>query len=286
VHRRKTKQPLRTIKLDRQQSVEVVGLFFPLVYALFIWWKASVHLFDGGILIAIYLGYLFLLSKLPPQEKEAIEELETVPRAIVLAPRRWRILAISACFVTGGGLIYFAAEPFLGSLIALATAVGIPTFLVIQWLAPVISEFPELLSTFYFARQEENASIALMNIASSNINQWTLLFAMLPIVFSLSRHSISAIPLDPEQQGELLLTIGQSMVGLIFLINMEFDWWEALTMFILFAAQFIDPSAKLWITWAFLLWTAFAVIRILVSRRLPAALVSFAETCRSLTARV
>jgi hypothetical protein len=133
---------------------------------------------------------------------------------------------------------------------------------------------------------EENASIALMNIASSNINQWTLLFAMLPIVFSLSRHSISAIPLDPEQQGELLLTIGQSMVGLIFLINMEFDWWEALTMFVLFAAQFVHPSAKLWITWAFLLWTAFAVIRILVSRRLPAALVSFVETCRSLTTRV
>ena len=53
-----------------------------------------------------------------------------------------------------------------------------------------------------------------MNIASSNINQWTLLFAMLPIVFSLSRgtpfrHSRSI----REQQAELLLTIGQSLVG-------------------------------------------------------------------------
>ena len=282
VHRRRTKRPLRFIALDRHQSVEVIGLLFPLLYALFIWRKHSVHLYDGGVLIGIYLAYLWLLSKLPPQQKENIDDLERVPRSIVLAPRRWRNLAIMACFLAGGALIYFAAEPFLGSLVALATAIGVPTFIVIQWLAPVISEFPELLSTFYFARQEENASIALMNIASSNINQWTLLFAMLPIVFSMSRHSVSAIPLDHEQQAELLLTIGQSLVGLVFLVNMEFAWWEALAMFVLFAGQFAGQGAKDWITIAFFVWTAVELLRMIVRRRRPEALVSFVETWKSL----
>jgi len=283
VHRRRRGRALGTIRLHAEQSVEVIGLLFPLMYALFIWWKASLELYDAGVLIAFYLGYLALLSKLPPQEREGIDELETIPRHIVLASRRWRIFAIAGCFLVGGLLIYLAAEPFLGSLVALAGAVGIPIFIVIQWLAPIISEFPELASTFYFARQSENASVALMNITSSNINQWTLLVAMLPIVFSLSRGEPASIPLDHEQQSELLLTIGQSAVGLVFLANMEFDWWEALAIFVLFIAQFVLPPlfgehAKGWITGAFFGWTAGALGMMLLRRRAPAAAIKFRDT--------
>ncbi len=286
VHRRHTGKPMRKIQLDSHHSVEVIGLFCPLLYAVVIWWKGSLHVYDGCILVVFYCGYLALLSKLPPQEHEGIEDLEIVPRQIVLAPRRWRILAISTCFLAGGALIYFTAEPFLGSLIAVAAAIGIPGFIVIQWFAPVISEFPELASTFYFARQHENASVALMNIVSSNINQWTLLVAMLPIVFSMSRGAVSAIPLDAEQQSELLLTIGQSLAGLIFLMNMEFAWWEALAIFVLFAIQFILPvfwgdQVRIWITAAFFLWTALALVRMIVQRRRPNALVRFIETWRA-----
>src|SRR5439155_1495370 len=107
------------------------------------------------------------------------DDLEPVPRKIVLVSRLWRILSIAVCFFVGGLLIYFTAEPFLGSLVALAGAMGILSFVVIQWFALVISEFPEFVSTFYFARQKKNASIAMMNIVSSNINQWTLLVAIL-----------------------------------------------------------------------------------------------------------
>ena len=129
-----------------------------------------------------------------------MDDLEAIPRRIVCARPRVRTTAILSCFLLGGMLIYFVAEPFLGSLVALATAVGIPAFVVIQWLAPVISEFPELLSTFYFARQQDKASVAIMNIASSNINQWTLLVAMLPIVYSMSRGGASGLVLDERQK--------------------------------------------------------------------------------------
>jgi cation:H+ antiporter len=231
--------------------------------------------------VVFYLAYLFLLTKLPAQEQEAIDDLETVPRHIVVAPRSMRIAAIAGCFVAGGTLIYFTAEPFLGSLVAVAGAIGIPSFVVIQWLAPVISEFPEFASTFYFARQSENASVALMNITSSNINQWTLLFAMLPVVFSLSRGAVSAIPFDAQQESELLLTISQSMVGLIFLANMKFCWWEALAMFVLFVSQFaVPPGARNWITYAFFAWAAVSVVAMIASRRPPQAIARFIETWR------
>jgi len=286
VHRRRTGQPLRRIQLARDHSVEVIALLPPLLYALFIWWKETLHVYDACVLIAIYVAYLILLTKLPPQEHERIDDLETVPRAIVTSPRAWRVAAIAACFLAGGLLIYFTAEPFLGSLVAVAGAIGIPSFVVIQWFAPIISEFPEFASTFYFARQHENASTALMNITSSNINQWTLLMAMLPIVFSISRGDISGIPLDPQQTSELLLTIGQSATGMIFLLNMEFAWWEAAVMFALFGAQFVLPAffgdaIRVLITYVFFLWTAVALFSILIKRQLPTALSSFFETWRA-----
>jgi cation:H+ antiporter len=281
VHRRRNGKPLKRIELDPHHSVEVIGLVLPLAYAVFIWWKGTLHVYDACVLVAMYAAYLFLLTRLPPQEHEAVDDLETVPRAIVLAPRGRRMMAITACFVAGGALIYFTAEPFLGSLVALAGAIGIPSFLVIQWLAPVISEFPEFASTFYFARKSENASVALMNITSSNINQWTLLFAMLPVVFSLGRGSISGIPFDAQQEAELLLTISQSLVGLIFLANMSFAWWEALAMFVLFGSQFAVPEAsRVWITYAFLVWAAVAAVMMIARRRPPEAFTNFAATWR------
>ena len=285
VHRKRTGQGLRLIQLDPHHSVEVVGLIAPLTYMAFVWWKGTLEIYDAVILIAVYAAYLVLLTKLPPEKDEGMEDLESVPRHIVMAPPLWRTLGICACFLLGGAIIYFTAEPFLGSLVSFATAIGIPSFVVIQWLAPVISEFPELLSTFYFARQEVKAPIALMNIASSNINQWTLLVAMLPIVLSMSRGGLSALVFNSEQGQELLLTIGQSLVALMFLINMQFDWYEALTMFLLFAAQFVLPEffgaqAKVWITNAFLLWTLIELLVTLARRRMPEAFTSFAATWR------
>lgn len=279
VHRRRTGRPLRGIALDAEQSTEIIGLIFPLIYAFIIWAKKSLDVYDACILVALYVAYLLVLMRLPPQEREAVQELEAVPRAIVTARRKWRIAAITACFAGGGILIYFTAEPFLGSLMALAAAVGIPTFVIIEWLAPLISEFPELVSTFYFAQKSDHASIALMNIASSNINQWTLLMAMLPVVFSLSRGAPSAIPLDPQQEAELLLAIAQSCVGLIFLANMELAWWEAGSMFVLFVAQFALPP--LWVAYAFFIWAAAAVVAMAARKRPPEAISRFVETWRA-----
>ena len=286
VHRRRTKQPMMAIHLAAHHSVEVIGLILPLLYASFIWWKSRLEIYDAVVLVLIYAGYLYLLSRLPAEEKEGMEDLETIPRHIVEAPRPWRIAGIFGCFALGGAVIYFTAEPFLGSLVSLATAIGIPSFVVIQWLAPVISEFPELLSTFYFARQEVKAPVALMNIASSNINQWTLLVAMLPIVLSMGHGSIIPLEFDKEQQAELLLTISQSVVGLLFLINMHFAWWEALMMFVLFAAQFVLPylsatAGKSLITDAFLFWAAVEFLRLVFRRRTPDAFRSFAHVFRT-----
>lgn len=293
VHRRRTGTRLRQIDLDPNHSVEVMGLLLPLLYLGFVFWKGKLELYDAAILIAIYAAYLFILSKMPPEEEEGIEDLEAIPRYIVTSPRPRRIALITLCFVAGGALIYFTAEPFLSSLIALGALVGVSSFVFIQWVAPFVSEFPEMASTFYFARSVTGAPMALMNMVSSNINQWTLLMAMLPIIYSLSRGTPSAIPFDERQKLELLMTIGQALVGMLFLVNMVLAWWEATFLFVLWAVQFAisavmpDSAAITWthnvhwyITLIYFAWAGWELLHLLIGKRKPVAFIAFARVCR------
>jgi len=48
-----------------------------------------------------------------------------------------------------------------------------------------------------------------MNMVSSNINQWTLLAAMLPIVLSISAGAPTPIEFDARQRLEVLMTLGR-----------------------------------------------------------------------------
>jgi cation:H+ antiporter len=236
------------------------------------------------VLIAIYVAYLAVLSRMPPLEEESVDEMERIPRAIVTARPPVRIAAISGLFLFGGGLIYFAAEPFLGSLLAVSTAVGVPVFVFVQWVAPFVSEFPEKVSAFYWARTIDKAPIALMNMISSNINQWTLLAAMLPIVYSISKGAPTAIPLDSEQQVELLLTLAQALLGALFLLEMKLQWWEAAGLFVLWFVQFVlSPLARVheYFTFAYFAWAAVDIILIIAGRRQATAFRCFGEMWRS-----
>jgi len=285
-HRRRHGKPLNQIRLAPDQSVQIVGVAVCIAYVFTIWLKASLNILDACILIAIYVAYLIVLRRIPAEEAEHIEDLGVVPRAVVLARRPVRVLSIGALFTAGGALIFFLAKPFLASLFALSSLLGVSDFVFIQWIAPFVSEFPEQVSAFYWARSIERAPMALMNMVSSNINQWTLLVAMLPVVLSLSRGAISSLSLDGQQRLELLLTIGQSFLGMIFLVNMSIGWWEALAMFLLFAAQFVLPvflgdQVRIWIAAGFFVWTVVAALVMIMRRRLPNALAGFLETWRT-----
>ncbi len=293
-YRVRTRKRLGKITLEEAHSVEVVGLAVPLVYVAFIWWKGSLDLIDAGVLTAIYVAYLVVLGKMPPEEEEAIDDLEMIPRAIVKSPPKLRIAVISLLFIGGGLLIYHMAEPFLGSLLAISAMLGVPSFVFVQWVAPFVSEFPEKVSAFYWARTVNKASMALMNMVSSNINQWTLLAAMLPVVYSISRGTPSAIVFDDQQKLELLMTLGQSLVGLLFLVNMELDWWEAAALFALWGIQFalspvppgpgfwgyVAQNIHWWVTIAYFVWFGAGIVSYLIGRRKLLAFVKFAGIWR------
>jgi len=238
-HRKNNKKPLREIELEREHAVEVIFLLISIGYFFIVWLKETLTWLDTVILTLIYIVYLIFLNKIPPQSEEKMEDMDRIPRLILSQKPIIRNLLISSLFIGGGLILYFVAHPFLKSLEAIAVGLGISTFVFIQWVAPFLSEFPEKVSAFNWARRVVTAPLALMNMVSSNINQWTMLVAMLPIAYALALGGIGTIHFDAHQRIEILMTIGQSLLGALLLANMRFSWWEAALLFLLWAVQFL-----------------------------------------------
>jgi cation:H+ antiporter len=276
-YRRKFQKPMREIEVDRVQSVQIVAVLVCLAYITVLCIKNSLTVLDGALLLAIYACYLLLLRKLPAEDHEDIEDLGRIPKAVVKAPRSTRIVSILILFGLGGAIIFIAADPFVGSLFAISTTLGVSQFVFIQWIAPFISEFPEQVSAFYWARGIDRAGLALMNMVSSNITQWTLLAATLPIVLSFSHGAITPILFDPQQSREMWMTLGQSLLGLLFLLEMRFLWWEAAGLFALFALSLVILQFHVWFTYTYFAWSAIELVRLASHRRWPKAFTDFAS---------
>jgi cation:H+ antiporter len=246
------------IKLQPEHAIEVIGLVPPLLYFIIIVWKQTITWIDAVILIALYVAYLLVLLKNPPHDAE---ELSDAPRVSQWAYRQrgWRQkAAIGGLFAAGGLLLYVTAHPFLESMLALAAMFGVSQFVLVQWVAPFLSEFPEKVSAFLWARRVTHAPMALMNMVSSNINQWTVLAAMIPLVYGYSHwHHTGTwahFHFDAEQRIEIILTLLQTLLGMVVLANMKFDWFDATALFLLWVVQFFAPHLREEVSFAYALW--------------------------------
>jgi cation:H+ antiporter len=257
------------IRIEDEHAVQVMSLLPALLWFTFIWWKGSLGLWDALVLCLIYIGYLWLLGRVPPREGD-VEEIEDLPRvsrwALSHGPRG-RVAAIAFLFLAGGGVLLVSAHAFVESMLAVAVSLGVAPFFFVQWVAPFLSEFPEKLSAFNWARQITKAPMALMNLISSTINQWTILSGLIPVIYSFSRGEPSAIVFDGHQEQEILLTILQSALGFILLLNMRLEAYEALVLFVFWLVQLLVPSLRGPMIWVYAGWCALEAALIVARRR-------------------
>jgi len=246
------------IKLQREHAIEVIGLVPPLLYFVVIVWKQTISWLDAVVLLALYVVYLLVLLRNPPHSVEELGDAAVVSRW-AYQQRGWRQkAAIGALFAGGGFLLYVTAHPFLESMLAVAGLLGVSQFVLVQWVAPFLSEFPEKVSAFLWARRVTHAPMALMNMVSSNINQWTVLAAMIPLVYGYSHYHHTGtwadFRFDAAQRLEIILTLLQTGLGVVLLANMEFDWFDATALFVLWAVQFFVPHLREAVSIGYALW--------------------------------
>jgi cation:H+ antiporter len=275
--RRRRGEKLGRIRLEDEQAVEVIGLFPPLVYFVVVWAKGSLSLIDAAVLASTYVVYLAVLLRMPPRE-ECIEQDDEVPAVSRWAlsftgAKRWA--AVGALLGGGGLVIYFVAEPFLTSMLALATSFGMSQFVFIQWVAPFLSEFPEKTSAFAWAKRVTRAPVALVNMVSSNINQWGILSALLAVIYCWSHGSTEPLPFDDFQKSEILLTIVQAFLGWLFLASMSFEAYEAVGLFVLWVIQFAVPSLRHQMLFVYGGWMVIEVGLIIAGRKKLHAFAAF-----------
>jgi cation:H+ antiporter len=100
---------------------------------------------------------------------------------------------------------------------------------------------------------------ALGTLVSSKINQWTLLVAMLPLVYSFGVGAPTALPLDQRQQDEILLTAAQSLFAVALLLDLRLSLVGAGALFGLFIVQMIFPETRGILTVVYLVLAAIVV---------------------------
>ena len=225
---------MREVQLDRQHAVEVSFLAIATVYSLTLPLKSSITPIDAVILVGIFVAYTVRISRAPAEEPHLVGPARLI--GTFTTPNRR--LAVASMFVFAATVILLCAEPFAEALVATGEAFGISEFLLVQWLAPLASEAPELLVAGLYAWRL-NTNAGLGTLLSSKVNQWTLLVGTLPIVFSIAAGGLHGLPIDAHQREELLLTAAQSFFALAVVLTLSISIREALLLFGLFWAQFV-----------------------------------------------
>ena len=231
---RRRGQVFTGVTLERSHSVEIAFLAIATLYSLTLPLKRSITLVDAGVLVAIFVAYTIRISRAPAEEPHLVGPAEWIG-SFSVGRRRTTVIVI---FVLAAVVILMSAEPFAEALVASGRTLGISEFLLVQWLAPLASEAPELLVAGLYAWRL-NTNAGLGTLVSSKVNQWTLLVGTLPIAFAIASSSNHGLPIIAQQREELLLTASQSVMALAILANRSVSIREAWMLFSLFWAQFI-----------------------------------------------
>ena len=164
------------------------------------------------VLIGVYLAYLWISSTGESEEPELIG-VALVIGSLPVARRRATVVLL---FLYAAAVILLAAEPFVDGLIETGIEFGIDEFVLIQWIAPLASESPEIIIAVLFTLRS-NPQAGLTTLVSSEVNQLTLLVGSITIVFSISAGEVLSFPLDHRQSIEFMLTAAVSAFAIILI---------------------------------------------------------------------
>jgi cation:H+ antiporter len=234
------KSKRKEVRLREEQRTDVGFLLLATLWAFSIPIRGQLSLIDLGVLGGLFIVYIIRAAR----EEVEIPELMGAAAAIGSLPRRRRRITTLLLFVFAAASILLVAEPFADGLREIGSEFGISTFLLIQWVAPLASEAPEMIIAILFTLRLK-AQAGLGTLISSKVNQWTLLVGTLPLVFALGGGGgegfLNPMRMDARQMEEVFLTAAQSLFAVAVISNLTLNRWEATGLLVLFFGQFAVP---------------------------------------------
>src|SRR5437870_5535756 len=257
-----------TIALRREQSVEVVFMLGASLYYIWVLIQQELTILDAVVWVGVFIAYMWMLARLPRGKEGPEEPLLGPSLAIVqIKSTRKRTGTIIGLFLFCGLTFVLITDSFVTSIQNLAQMflVGLlgsgAVFFTIQWIAPVLSEFPEKVTAFNWARQMTLAPLALLNFISSSLNELTALVALIPVVYFVSSGGLRSIPLGQLQWVEIFLTMSQSLYACASLLDLTYDIENALVLLVLWIISTAVIEARLLVAILFLFFAAYETMR-------------------------
>ena len=242
-----------TLNLSGTMGLELIMLSLATTVTFLIFFMQQVHMIVGVALIAMYFVYLWISSTKEAEEPELMgpslmigEQSKILRRALVLG-----------LFLYSAIVIIVAAEPFVHALVESGKGLGIDEFILIQWVAPLASESPEIIIAVLFSLRA-NPVAGITTLVSAEVNQLTLLVGSMVGIFSLSAGELLSFPLNHMQTVEFLLTAAVSLFALILVVPRIIGWKSGSILLILFLAHlpFTGSADRLYFTYGYLLLSA------------------------------
>jgi cation:H+ antiporter len=221
------------IRLDRGIATEIAFLFFATIWAFLVPLGGGIDIFDTLVLVGLYVAYILIIIRGDVDEHE---EQVGVPAYFQAWRRPARVFVVLFLMGYAGAMIFTAVEPFAHGLESIGLQFGVPEFFMIQWIAPLASESPELIVVAVLVNKARSTA-GFNALISSKLNQWTLLIGTLAVVFSIAGGAYGVLPFDEKQTLEVWLTAAQSFFALAILINFRISLREAVALLVLFVSQ-------------------------------------------------
>ena len=237
------------VTLDRGISTEIAFLLVATLFAFLVPLSATtfsgggsiggIGLLDTVVLVGLYVLYIAIIIRGDVDESE---EHVGVPAYLQSWSKIPRVASVLFLFAYSGVMIFIAVEPFAVGLEQLGLQYGIPEFFMIQWLAPLASESPELIVVTYLVNKARSTA-GFNALISSKLNQWTLLIGTLAVVYSIAAGHLGGLPFDEKQVAEIWITAAQSLFAIAILSDFEISMREAIALLFLFVSQVVIEFA-------------------------------------------
>ena len=228
----------KQINIIKNNKIELVIIFAGLASMTLTFILDMQPLLLSAILICIYLFYLYVSSKKESEEPEFVG----ISKYITEFKNPLRITINVSLIVFSAISIFVVSHPFVESLIHVGEKFGIDEYYLIQWLAPLASESPEILIASLFAfRNKSIESIAI--ILSSQANQMSLLIGSMGWIFALAAGRLDSFPVNDTQGIEFLLTAAFALFQIAIIYKSKFNKTIIIGFMILFASQLIFSNS-------------------------------------------